>query len=395
MTPAPAMAADTGPFSLAFRGARREDPTMDRAELERFDRDALIRRAEEAGVARPSILTRPELVDELLLRGTPGVDDGERRADPALKRLRGFFGIARDLLASVVDRGLHLPDAAERIRALRVPAQEPASTKRPPAVLPTVTLAEIYAAQGHRERAIETLERVLEREPDHAAAEALLGQLKDAAFRVPEPTIAPETDEETSRDVSEAGGGGAVGEPSGAPADACVALPVDGASLFVSWELSGPSLARARRLAGDHPQGLTLSFVFAVPSWEGPVVSTHEVGVDLAAAGRWSGGIPSGAVARVALGVRGAEGFVPLMHSAALEIAGAGSGGVATSTNGAASNGHLDTVGRLRRWTPSGWTSLKPSDPDAGAIARALAHPAVAARLAASTGRPGFGTQST
>ena len=41
---------------------------MNRVELERLDRDALITRAEEAGVTRARILTRPELVDELLLR---------------------------------------------------------------------------------------------------------------------------------------------------------------------------------------------------------------------------------------------------------------------------------------------------------------------------------------
>src|SRR5579863_6490381 len=83
---------------------------MNRAELERLDRDALIARAEAAGVARARILTRPELVDELLLRSS---------ADPAAKRQsRGWFGVARDLLARAVERGLNLPDAAERIRAL-------------------------------------------------------------------------------------------------------------------------------------------------------------------------------------------------------------------------------------------------------------------------------------
>jgi len=60
---------------------------MNRAELERLDRDALISRAEDAGVTRARILTRPELVDELLLRTT---------VDPAAKqKARGFFGVAR------------------------------------------------------------------------------------------------------------------------------------------------------------------------------------------------------------------------------------------------------------------------------------------------------------
>src|ERR1700678_4845730 len=64
----------SGPFTIIT--------PMDRAELERLDRDALIRMAEEAGVSRPSILTRPELVDELLLRATP------RRDDPTLRKGR-------------------------------------------------------------------------------------------------------------------------------------------------------------------------------------------------------------------------------------------------------------------------------------------------------------------
>ena len=33
-----------------------------------------------------------------------------------------------------------------------------------------MTLAEIYAAQGHKDRAMDTLRRVLEGEPEHAAA---------------------------------------------------------------------------------------------------------------------------------------------------------------------------------------------------------------------------------
>ncbi len=83
---------------------------MNRAELETLDREDLIARAEAAGVARARILTRPELVDELLIRSA---------ADHARKqRSRGFFGLARDLLARVVERGLHLPDAADRIRTL-------------------------------------------------------------------------------------------------------------------------------------------------------------------------------------------------------------------------------------------------------------------------------------
>src|SRR5215471_1973835 len=113
---------------------------MERTDLEALDRDTLIGKAEAAGVARARILTRPELIDELLLR-TARVRD-----KATLERARGFFGRARDLLARIVERGLHLPDAAERIRTMRPPPPAPAAAS----ALPTVTLAEIYATQGHK-----------------------------------------------------------------------------------------------------------------------------------------------------------------------------------------------------------------------------------------------------
>src|SRR5579859_1809196 len=104
---------------------------MKRSELERLDRDALIARAEAAGVGRARILTRPELVDELVMRSA--TDDATKQT------ARGLFGRARDLLARLVERGLNKPDAAERIRAVSWPAWRSTA----PAALPTLTLAEI------------------------------------------------------------------------------------------------------------------------------------------------------------------------------------------------------------------------------------------------------------
>src|SRR5512138_1312632 len=125
---------------------------MNRAELEGLDRETLVARAEETGIRRARILTRPELVDELL-RADRSADDVE------LKKARGFFGRARDLLARVVERGLHLPDAADRIRSMALGTLPPSVPRVDTQAVPTVTLAEIYAAQGHRERAVETLRR--------------------------------------------------------------------------------------------------------------------------------------------------------------------------------------------------------------------------------------------
>ncbi|MDF2697819.1 MAG: hypothetical protein K0S65_6202, partial [Labilithrix sp.] len=160
---------------------------MDRAELERLDRESLVMRAQAAGIRRARVLTRPELIDELL-RLDPAIDPN------LLKKNRGFFGVARDLLSRVVERGLHLPDAADRLRAAlgnplpHIPRPEPQA-------VPTVTLAEIYAAQGHKGRAVETLWRVLEAEPDHAAARALLTKLQATDYVPPSLPLPPEHDE--------------------------------------------------------------------------------------------------------------------------------------------------------------------------------------------------------
>jgi len=171
---------------------------MDRGELEDLDRESLVVRAQAAGIRRARILTRPELIDELL-RLDPNADAAQ------LKKSRGFFGRARDLVARVVERGLHLPDAADRIRTMALGTTIPTTAvpRTEPQAMPTVTLAEIYAAQGHRQRAIETLRRVLEREPDHAAAQALLARLEDDAYVTPKPRLAPEPEVEPELDAGD------------------------------------------------------------------------------------------------------------------------------------------------------------------------------------------------
>src|SRR4051794_13992730 len=118
-------------------------------ELEGLSRDQLIEQADRLGVSRASVLTRAELMDEIVRRS---VRDPVERG-----RARGLLGVARDLLARVVERGLHLPDAAAVIRG---PAQARPTWPRPKAPLATLTLAEIYAAQGHKARAIAVLDEV-------------------------------------------------------------------------------------------------------------------------------------------------------------------------------------------------------------------------------------------
>jgi len=128
-----------------------------------MSRDELIAHARELSINRPELMTRVELRDEIIRLSE--TDEEQRR------RARGWLGVARDLVASVVEQRLNLPDAAEMIRGanLRVPKHVPP--------VATVTLAEIYAAQGHLPRAIKLLDEVLMREPEHAAAEALRATL--------------------------------------------------------------------------------------------------------------------------------------------------------------------------------------------------------------------------
>src|SRR5687768_983034 len=101
-------------------------------------------------------MTRVELRDEIVRRAEP--DPLEQR------RARGWLGVARDMVASVVESGLNLPDAAALIRG-----RGEFDGHGPPAVA-TVTLAQIYAAQGHHARALSVLDEVLAKEPDHVAA---------------------------------------------------------------------------------------------------------------------------------------------------------------------------------------------------------------------------------
>src|SRR5271168_5406054 len=144
---------------------------MHRQDLERMTREQLIAQAERLGIPRPRVLTQPELVDEII--GRTSKNDRERT------KARGWLGRARDLLARVVERGLHLPEAA---RVLRKDGEEK-NWPAPPPPLSTVTLAEIYAAQGHLERAIAVLDEVIAREPDHREAKTMRARFSEQAHR--------------------------------------------------------------------------------------------------------------------------------------------------------------------------------------------------------------------
>jgi Tetratricopeptide repeat len=380
---------------------------MDRGELEGLDRESLVVRAQAAGIRRARILTRPELIDELL-RLDPANDEAQ------LRRSRGFFGRARDLVARVVERGLHLPDAAERIREITGAEAAPSVPPRvEPQAMPTVTLAEIYAAQGHPQRAIETLRRVLEREPDHLAAQALLARLEDDRYVPPPPPLPPEPeveverpaeeeDEESSaetlvpaaldeaakryvegpsydgdgaefqlapeslppagathaiiaaedKDVDALGPTGVyavVPPPEPDEDDECFAIPLGGGRTFVRWRVSFTGVgAQLAARPGGH---FVVRALVVTPSWDGPLRETRDRMIDPDADEVVLEGLPEPAVVRVAVGWLDGDVFVPFAHSPALEV---------TAHRG------------LAMWTPRGPVPVLLDDPRVAPLARAF-----------------------
>jgi hypothetical protein len=345
--------------------------TFDISQIESASRSDLIARAEALGVEKADVLTRAELIDEIVKRSV---------ADPLERRLaRGLLGVARDLVARVVERGLHLPDAAALIRGLQQVTLTPVT---PP--IATVTLAEIYAGQGHRGRALAVLDEVLEKEPDHSAARTLRDkvaglpavdgaiaaeapsepppqaemladrplvpeedvqgplpegddfhaegpadadedQLEGAQDRVrdtlpPEadvsPTVAPEVFPATTLraappDAAEdASRLTEIAPPWVDEVDRLVLLPLDATSALARWEIRPSALEEARaRAAGGVP---IVRIVAVTPSWEGPGVEVRDIEIGQPIGDWWVSDLPPGAVLRAAVGWRSAGGFDPL-----------------------------------------------------------------------------------
>jgi hypothetical protein len=282
-----------------------------RQSLEGLTRDELVERAERLGVARPRVLTQAELIDEILGRTTTG----RERA-----RARGWLGRARDVVAGVIERGLHLPEVAKALRSTPADKRWP----EPPPPLPTITLAEIYAAQGHLDRAVTVLDEVLAREPEHGEARALRERLvaQSAGGRRDGSSTRP-----PGRSARPPAQGGAVSaapaavlsdtppppsvvEPTtaaGEPAlperydvDEVVAIAVDPTTLYVYWEVRPVTMARARaRRTGG---ALALRVVSVTAGWDGPVSETRDLRVDALFGDMFIRDLPAGASVRVSIG---------------------------------------------------------------------------------------------
>jgi hypothetical protein len=138
--------------------------------------------------------------------------------------------------------------------------------------------------------------------------------------------------------------------------DECVAIPVDPTTLYVYWEVRDRTLEYVR---ASRPEGtIGLRIVIVVPTWDGPrsIVRDHDA---LAPLGDlFVRELPPGSIVRAAIGWRHGDAFVPMAHSPALE------------TPPDAPSPLVADV--LVRWTPRGTSPVTPSDPDAGAIDRAL-----------------------
>ena len=291
---------------------------MERPDLENLSREGLIALAENVGVTRPRVLTQPELIDEIISRTVRG--DRERT------RARGWLGIARDLVARVIEKGLHLPQTARELSRAPTPRWPD-----PPQPLATVTLAEIYAAQGHLRRALSVTEDVLAREPEHAVAQKLRAGLLERiaaakASEAPSAEVANEDtdareDAPTDATILEESSANAVNAELDADADASAALPtrydvdevvgiaVDPRTLYIYWELRPSTLAHAQ---ARQPEGrLVLRIVSVLPSWDGPLSTTSDLPIDALDGDLYVLDVTPGADVRISMGWRGAT-YEPL-----------------------------------------------------------------------------------
>jgi hypothetical protein len=281
--------------------------------LDGLSRDELIARARSLGAKRSELMTRVELRDEIV-RLT--------EQDPVVRRRsRGWLGVARDLVASVVDSGLNLPGAAAAIRG----AVRPTTEWQGPAPVATLTLAEIYVAQGHTDRALKVLDEVLANEPDHAAALALKERLlrSGARARVVEASV-PEAVPDIAEFVEAPDSALPDDElsvppepPSEAPpVPARAAPPAEESELLLACALAITKTALTVRYELERPvDGATLRVLSFVPKRTGPERFEIDVPVEVIEP---SGGISlpppaPGAVVRAVLGVGSNGGFRPLV----------------------------------------------------------------------------------
>ncbi len=329
-------------------------------DLQKLSRGELIELATSRGVRSADALTRAELIDEITKRA---VSD-----DQPSGGMLGFLSVAGELVAGMVDRKLHMPEAAKLIREMAKPRRR----SQPPPPLPTVTLAEIYAAQGYLEKALTVLDEVLAAEPEHSDARSLRERLaeelaaaeaaeamstegavpatttdapsdsgsetdgrteagaitaeadgqRDAALtadqdieadaQVTQADSAVEGTDETSADASRNP------FPARYDVDEIVALATDPRTVYVYWELRPVRFAQAHHV---DPKGqLVLRALTVVSGALDIATDSRDIPVDQLVGDRFIRGLRPGAELRLCLGWNGPGGFVPLAVAEALQM---------------------------------------------------------------------------
>jgi hypothetical protein len=258
-------------------------------------RHELIALALDLGVDRPELLSDAELLQHISRASEGGEAEPTGSVAPPATSARGWFQVARNLVASMLEKGLNLPSAARVLRdtVRTVPPQ------RPP--YPTVTLAQIYIAQGHTQRAIATLQQVLRRDPKNPKARRLLSTL-------------PVQSEQASAEQ---------------PQRDAVVVARKGSKLVLYWELAPGTLTRLKA-----PDSLELRVSFTTPGSEGARVSERVLNVSgqPASVGEGPAGLVGHSllecapevVVRAALGDDRGQGWRPLCVASAYRVLDAG-----------------------------------------------------------------------
>ncbi len=309
-----------------------------RETLESLTKDDLVTRAEALGIDGARKFTRVELVDEII-RASGATD-------------RGLLGRARDLLRGVVEKGLTRSSPPPKSNG-DTPPRSGASASQPEKLdvspappVPTLTLAEIYVAQGHVARARAILREVLRIDSTDADARALLDKLDSAPASKPEagdddPYARVGIEPEAFIEPATAAVAAVPSMLDDAPfpdryeVDECVAMAVDPTTVYVYWEARRATVARARRVLarnGDESAKSVLRVLVVEPHERGPRVSTRDFEIVDLELGEWFvRDLPPSSIVRAAIGLLQGDRFLPLAHTPHVEApASAPSGAVAT-----------------------------------------------------------------
>jgi hypothetical protein len=287
-----------------------------RETLEGLSKDELVARAEALGIDGANKFTKVELIDEI--SRAAGTTD------------RGLLGRARDLLRGVVEKGLARSSPPPKMNGDTV-SREPERAPDPEPPVPTVTLAEIYAGQGHLARAKAVVREVLRTNENDEAARAFLEKLEatpddkkvdDPYARVgiePEAFIEPPAP--ARADVPPMLDDAPFPQRYGV--DECVAMAVDPTTVYVYWESRPATVERARRAlrrSVDAPSKSVLRVLVVEPDAGGPRVSTRDFDVIDLELGEWFvRDLPAGSIVRAAIGLLANDRFVPLAHTPDIE----------------------------------------------------------------------------